>query len=202
MRHDFFASPDPLSSYVAGFIAADGTVNKDRPRVQITTHMSDQHHLEEMMRIVECPNKITDNRDGSVKVGITSRPWIADLAEHYSIVPNKSLVLQPPNLKRQADIRAFITGYIDGDGSMNYKRSGNWAYLRVNIVGTRQMLEWIAENLPDAGKISQHGEVSRLDWGHSRAFAIHNLLWNPRLPLLERKWGKPYKVWIGNEPSR
>lgn len=193
--HNFFSTPGQINSYWAGFIAADGCINTGSNRIQIVTHYNDIDHLRQLLTITNCPNKITINKDNSVKVGITSKQWQNDLRENYSIIPRKSLILGPPGIKGRQAIKAYIAGYIDGDGSIGYKRNKYWSYLTINIVGTKQLLTWINDSVSVPGTISPKENVFRLDWSNRKAFDIYNELWNPRLPILDRKWNKTYKIW-------
>lgn len=202
VSHDFFSTPDKLNSYWAGFIAADGCVNTGRNRVEIVTHNSDRVHLEQLRDLVSPENPIEFRKDGCVRLTVTSKQWKEDLNKHFNVTPAKSLTLQPPNLTKISHIKAFIAGYLDGDGHVGYKGSGNWQYLRVEIVGTKAVLEWMNVHLPGPGNIRAKENIYTLDYSNMKAFAVHNYLWNPQLPILNRKWDdKLYKRPVDNRST-
>lgn len=61
-------------------------------------------------------------------------------------VPNKSLILMPPNLKNKF-ISHFIRGYFDGDGSIG-RYDGR---LKFSLLGTNELLMWILNFFRDKG---------------------------------------------------
>jgi hypothetical protein len=122
---------------------------------------------------------------------------VNDLDVNFNIGPCKSLTLKPPEGLNKTQTKAFITGYIDGDGSWYHTGSGNWKYLRLGVVGTEQFLNWMADYLDGKTRVSSEKSYFRLTSEGRTAYDIHMQLWNPRLPLLDRKWGKHYKVWNG-----
>lgn len=72
---------------------------------------------------------------------MTSHDWTRDLKDIYNIINKKSLTLEPPNIKDEDIIKAFIIGYIDGDGTICF--IGKNKYLKIGIVGTKSFLTWI-----------------------------------------------------------
>lgn len=198
LDHEFFSVPNPINSYWAGFIAADGCVNTGRDRIEIVTHSDDAKHLAGFKELIGTSNKLQERNDGCVKLAVTSSQWRKDLSDNFNIIPQKSLTLEPPELKRAADRKAFIAGYIDGDGHIGIKKSstGAWGYIRIYIVGTKSVLEWIAEEVGVPAEVRPKDNIYAVEWSGWNAFKIYNDLWNPRLPILGRKWSdKTYKVW-------
>lgn len=198
LDHSFFSEVNQLNSYWAGFIAADGCVNTGRDRIEIVTHGDDALHLAGFKELIRTDNKLQIRTDGCVKLAVTSTQWREDLEANFNIHPKKSLTLLPPSLKRAADRKAFITGYIDGDGHIGVKRDAksSWGYIRIYIVGTKEVLEWIAKEVGVPAAVRPKENVFAVEWAGWNAYKIYNDLWNPRLPILGRKWtDKTYKVW-------
>lgn len=192
----FFNSPNINNSYWAGFIAADGCIT--RGRVQIEINSTDTEHLKGFLRDSGCnANIYHSERSNSVKISPRAEQWVNDLNDNFNIGPRKSLTLEPPKGLNKSQIKAYITGYIDGDGSWYYAGSGNWKYLTLGVVGTEPFLNWMSEHLNGNTSIYAEDSYFRLRSFGSTAHGIHMQLWNPRLPLLERKWGKNYKIWNG-----
>ena len=61
-------------------------------------------------------------------------------------VPNKSLILTPPNLKDKF-VSHFIRGYFDGDGSIG-KYEGR---IKFSLLGTNELLIWVLNFLKNKG---------------------------------------------------
>jgi hypothetical protein len=61
-------------------------------------------------------------------------------------VPNKSLILLPPNLTEEF-ISHFIRGYFDGDGSIG-KYNGRHKF---SLIGTNELLTWILKYFKNKG---------------------------------------------------
>jgi hypothetical protein len=196
VNHQFFETPNELNSYWAGFIAADGCITNGR--MQISINKTDEMHLRKFVDAVEGVINITYGKDNTVRVSVASTQWVEDLQRVFNIGPRKSLTLEPPANLNKRNRLAFITGYIDGDGCWRHgaqSKSGNWKYLILEVVGTDSFLNWMNDNLVANASIRKVDTYHVLSASCMRAFEIHNQLWNPGLPLLDRKWGKPYKVW-------
>lgn len=197
--HSFFAEPNRLNSYIAGFIAADGNVYKNEVGIQVAR--TDIVHLTKMMYCIAPRVVIKDYKKAGVCAAkFKSQQIVDDLAKNYNIGPNKSLTLGPPNLRRKSDIKAFITGYLDGDGSVFYpKGSGNWRYIAVNFTGAHDILEWTQAQLPHGARVEPgNGNCFVIRWSGKKAYDNHNHLHDPSLPILTRKWdGKVYKIYQG-----
>lgn len=198
-NHAFFEKPNRLNSYVAGFIAADGNVYKNEVSVQVAR--SDILHLTKMMHSVAPRLVIKDYADQGVCVAkFKSLQIVNDLDKVFNIGPAKSLTLGPPNLTRRQDIKAFIAGYLDGDGSVFYpKGKGNWRYINMNFTGAKDILSWVQAQLPNGARIENgNGNCYTIRWAGMKALENHNYLYDPTLPILVRKWeDKVYKIFQG-----
>jgi len=199
--HAFFSKVTPLSSYIAGFIAADGCIVNDRV-LQVSVNVKDQVHLQKMLKHMKSNANLGYGKDNTAKFSIPSTQIAADLLRHYNITPRKSLTLEPPNITGKDNIKAFISGYIDGDGCFRYgsrSKDGNWKYLVLEVIGTRRFLEWMNNNLPVTGSVRDIDTYARLALTCAKAYAAYNYLWDPSLPLLERKWDNRYKIYTGEK---
>jgi hypothetical protein len=209
-NNDFFAVPNILSSYWAGFIAADGCIRGSYLSIQLKSE--DGYHLERFAedtgftgRVAYAPpkkkkHKINGrvvNSSGSAQISVSccSR-WAADLLEHYSITPKKSLTLEhPKSLDWQCSL-AFIKGYLDGDGCVNIRKDGA---LGLHFYGTESTVGWIKDILEElAPPTSRQKEGIRFTssntWHYAisgeRAEVIARILAKLDTPELTRKWGK------------
>lgn len=104
----------PNANYWAGFIAADGCVDK-KGRIRFYLQLSDREHLEKFARFVGSDHKINLNEERNrCSIEFVCRPMAEDL-EYWGIYPNKSLTYEPP---AQYSNRHFVRGLFDGDGTI------------------------------------------------------------------------------------
>jgi hypothetical protein len=203
----FFLREKPEVYYSAGFIAADGNVDKNQSMIQIKIHQSDKAVLEKILAYSNGNNPI-HIYDKGVDKGLCSLRlnnffWVKDLKDKFNIVPNKSLILEPPNFDLAKTppelVKSFIIGYIDGDGGI-YRRK-NFNTLELYILGTKAMVEWLGKcftyyygteipakaiNQPNA-KINKVWRIVLI--GGKAQIILDDL---KQLPIykLERKWSK------------
>ena len=160
---DYFEQIDnPEKAYWLGFLMADGFIESKRTngnqKIGLTLGIKDKEHVEKFNKCLDStyPIKIYKgsgyNPDGLfAKLLITSQKMVDDLKRH-GIVENKTNIAQFPDsipIEYQID---FIRGYFDGDGSIYFDNMLK-AY-RIGMVGTKQLLEKIAEILDIKTKIS------------------------------------------------
>ena len=193
----FFAEPDPLNSYWAGFIAADGNVRGNK--LSIALAAKDAGHVAQFASDAGFTGRLWQ-RDGRCTVQICCPAYVADLARHFNITPRKSLTLKPPNINTAAEVRAFITGVIDGDGSITENRYRRYVRQRITVCGTAEMLSWIREHFdqwsPPDGR---HAAGVRRIPGKNlhmysvtarRAAEVGAALREVDVPRLARKWDR------------
>jgi hypothetical protein len=189
--------PNELNSYYAGFIAADGCILGDN-RLQISVTLNDELHLLKLIGDIESDKELTYSPlDNTVRLTLHSTHLVEDLRNNFNITNRKSLTYEPPTNIKGKNKKAFMSGYIDGDGCFRYgAQSGHsdWKYLILEVVGTKAFLDWFNTGLREAGSIRKVDNYYVLQSSCKKAWENHNHLWNPRLPLLERKWNKTYKV--------
>lgn len=136
---NFFSNITEISSYYAGFIAADGNIRSNYRNLTISIAEKDGYFLEEFLDHLNSDysiRKYTSHEFPSVSLTITSAQLCTDLAKHFNITPNKSSTYSPPLLK-QPYLDCFIMGLIDGDGSIGFSaRKTCKDSLYITFVGT------------------------------------------------------------------
>lgn len=140
---DFFDDVNLISSYWAGFIAAEGNINDVRHRIAIKLGDKDRKHLENFVTTVgytgtiyQIAAKGRSKPQVLLHINGASR-WVSSLRDNYCVTARKSLTLQPPiDLEEQNSI-AFIIGYIDGRGCISVDGDS------LQLVGTNDLLCWI-----------------------------------------------------------
>ena len=199
----FFKTPNLLNCYYAGFIAADGNINKERNLLSIGLSAKDENWLKTFQNDIEYNGKIRQvidrNKFKISSLAITSQCICNDLFYNFNVTPRKSLTLQPPKLEEEELINSFICGYIDGDGTIiKYKNVHHYDTLSVSLIGTLEMCTWIKHNLSkyvgDCGCIARKHELNKntytLSYSTKSARTIFEKLYSLDVPKLKRKWSE------------
>lgn len=190
LDESFFSKPTTLSSYWAGFLAADGcVVTSPRTEIRIGLNVKDIDHLRRFSLDCGYDGPIAIKKKNICNVTICSaHRWVEDLNNVFNIKPRKTFDLHPPNLTGDMAL-AYSIGFIDGDGC--------WAigggYLYLIVVGTKPILRWLAETWSGAGaKIGNPNlsfrKIWRLSLGGSKAESVRDILKEFDVPRLHRKW--------------
>lgn len=198
LNHSFFSIQTPISSYWAGFIAADGWIQergRGQDRISITLSRRDREHLERLGSTIGATtiNDFTSMSYGKMRafsrIDFVSDELSSSLASHFNITPRKSLTLQPPELSDEQCRLAFIAGYIDGDGSYAIDYTQNKP--KLIAIGTRAMCEYIDANLGCKSKIRVKGDQFEILYNNSNAVMARERYIHMELPFLRSK----YKRW-------
>lgn len=198
MNHDFFSEPNEINSYWAGFIAADGHIDKDSNRISIKLHAKDSGHVLMLQEDIEFTGSaVLSLTQSEVRLRFSSQQMKLDLSEKYNIGPRKTLTLEPPtNLSNKNMRLAYIAGYIDGDGSYCWQGRANHKRPTLAIYGTQAMLEWIRFELGDIDNAigyAPRDNLYSLSYTGNKALYAYSLFSDMALPFLERKrnyWDK------------
>ena len=197
----FFSEDNEKSFYWAGFIAADGNIEKYKPRLTISLSSIDRQHLEKFKNDLSFSGKIFDiiredkrinfnKKYNSSYIRITSRQIINDLSR-FNITSNKSKTYQfPEHLSDNKNIRHFIRGIIDGDGWI-YKNVGSST---IGLSGTLSCVNFIFNFLKDKLQINNGIIFERKDGLNIMRFTktkdntkIVNYLYDGANMFLDRK---------------
>lgn len=213
---NFWAEPNLINSYWGGFMATDGNIAKSGVRILLAA--KDVGHLEKFKKDckTENPIRIFKKSGGFAKsagdfccVSVnTNGRWHKDLENNFSVIPNKTIVLEPPKLENINLKLAYLKGYIDGDGSICFaNRKNARKELVVSICGASlPMIEWIKKEIDSItdGKgqsnknrkiriIKKEGYRDFYSYGKSglKAAVLFDYLSKLPTPVLARKWLKP-----------
>lgn len=188
-------------AYWLGFLAADGYVYQRKNSQAgnfcgINIHRKDKKHLEKFKLFMNSNVNIIDhiqtegfsNNTPMSKIVFNSNDMVNDLIDK-GVIPRKSLILQPPNISEEFYL-PFILGYFDGDGSIS-QGSNNEFY--INIVGTKEILEWINNILNISSKLEQRKETTKNNYyircgGCQKPYNIMKQLYNSVSVHLDRKY--------------
>ena len=147
---DYFKNQTSNMAYILGLLASDGNVAKKENQINICLNEEDYEILEKIRKEIKStrPIKVYSRNNGATqsKLVVFSSTMKKDLS-HYSIVPNKTFILQPPELLKKEYYIDYIRGYFDGDGSVYINSNG---IPGVNIGGaSKEMIEWIRKVLAE-----------------------------------------------------
>jgi hypothetical protein len=154
--HHLFSRDDERSFYLAGFIAADGSLqNRKYSKIlKITLSEKDYDHLYNIKNILKSnnpiikykvkPSKLVKSINNCVQLQIVSKDIYSDLSR-FNIVPNKTFIYYMPEwLINHPLINHFMRGYFDGDGSFSYCGLGPNRIVKqmsFNLLGTELFIK-------------------------------------------------------------
>ena len=203
INHDYFAKVTLESAYWAGFIAADGCLKGGFLRVRLSK--KDEAHLISGLKsalgfsgeIQSQGARTKGVRYESSLLKCKSTSIIRDLTRQFGVTPTKSEFLLPKKLLGEDFNKAFIVGFIDGDGCiLRTGRGGN--YMGLDLIGTEECLlyfsnllnEYFPTNKPIKVRPVKGVNAFRYRISGKRCTTILNSLMGLSLPRLERKWSK------------
>jgi hypothetical protein len=200
----FFKSPNLQNSYWAGLIAADGDVQVARSFVTLKLKQTDESLIELFRLAIGYSGEIlrytskVDPRTGKcydsslIRLGSCSE-LINDLKLNWNITGKKSLTLKALMITKRSLKLSYLIGLIDGDGHI--KRITHYKCLRLQLSGTRKILEWAKEIFDDlappkfrSSNVRPNGRMFDLIVTGRRAEIIAAELMKVPVGRLERKW--------------
>ena len=216
-EHIFSDYTSIVECYWAGFIAADGCITKrskdtEYNSLTITLGVKDINHLKALKKHLRADNKIstrlmndgTGNFHKSCEFRVGNREIVKDLYKNYNITPRKSLTLKPPPSLTKRQFKAFLVGYIDGDGCIGKYKSNRKTkfYTRLIIIGTEIFLNKILSFIKKEYKQDIKSKVRKkskcnayyVKFEGNYIIPILQNLKAINVPKLERKWNKVQKI--------
>jgi len=182
---EYFKIPNIENSYWAGFIAADGCVTGGYLKIML--QLPDIIILERFKTAIKYDGPIyIDKKRNRCSLEIHKKSIISDLYNIWSITERKSLTFKPPaqNLNDECFI-SFVVGIIDGDGSIYFEKN---SYLRISLLGTKDLLEWIKNRLQINSSLQKTGNIYKLRYSGKYANIFISKINNLKHTFLERKW--------------
>jgi hypothetical protein len=148
----FFDVLTPLSCYWAGFIAADGSIYAPNGNIRIGLSEKDKQQIELFKSAIKSSSPVrcfdTSNGYRCAQIDVYGAYECQQvLQKTFNITQAKSKTLRPPLLENEKDVRHFIRGYMDGDGSISFNQSSKSPHWTVSFVGTQEMLQWIKQQI-------------------------------------------------------
>lgn len=157
----FFEKKEKEFFYFLGLMASDGNVKNDRTISLSQSGEEGFKLLKNILNKIKSNHKITKYNNSNT-ITITDKK-IVKILEQYNIKPNKTLTYKLPKLNKN-ELKYFLQGYIDGDGSIGTYNNGNGVfYLTINLVGTKEFIEDLNNLIPIKGNIRKVKQCKNLN---------------------------------------
>jgi hypothetical protein len=206
-----FSNDSEHSFYWAGFLAADGSLQKRKHSkiLKLTLSEKDLSHLEKFKFFIQSnnpikkytikPTSLVKSVNYCVEIQIVSNKIYDDLSR-FNIVPNKTKTYEFPEWMIGHDlINHFMRGYFDGDGcisrcGLHSGRSVAQGYF--SILGTKDFVEkykLVLESQAElkTNKVCKKSSIFTVSYsGNNNIKKIYNFLYKNCNIFLERKRNK------------
>lgn len=205
----FFSKRDFITSYWSGFLYADGNVRTKGNCLKLEISILDIEHLKLFCTHIGVNHDrityiTTDNNEKFLKPAELCairlyHPQIKKDLEYWGVFPRKGSTWIEPQCKSIDELRGFVTGLIDGDGSINTFKNRHVIYLAISGE-TPELIKWLNDfALPKIGfnyKILSY-KVKNENWyavylalNKRRCRWLYEALKPYDFPCLDRKWSK------------
>lgn len=155
-NHQYFQTINRNSAWLLGFLASDGSIEKDRNVIKISLSAVDKEILEKIRKEIGLESEVKIYEDSSgfskCKIQWSSEQQKKDL-EKYGIIPQKTFKLKPPYLLDKTFIIDYLRGYWDGDGSITLNKNAYNSLQWQIISATKDILEFFVNYLNEVYEI-------------------------------------------------
>lgn len=203
-----FSEYNLLSCYWAGFIAADGCIDKNHGRynmLRVHLNRQDEEHLFKLKDYLKYTGEIKqrparkNTKESSIITICKAEKIISDLYTKFNITPKKSLTYKPPSIKQLGleNSLAFLGGYIDGDGCVHYNKTKH--KFSISIVGTSSTMSFI-KDISDIilykytsniiSSVNIFPTYCQFSLTNYKSLVFLYNIYKLDLPVLDRKWDK------------
>lgn len=207
-----FEELDEYSCYWGGFLAADGNVDSKK-RIRLMLQYDDMGHLEKFKELLGATYAISYNTDqyNRCSFEFTHRKMCEDLERNFNIVPNKTDKLKFPKHLTVEQLRHYIRGYFDGDGSIcesfSNKNSITATLYTTFASGCKEyadeLFNFLQKTLHLNGNNQDYVTKSQLKFNTNDSITLLNWMYNNCNVYLDRKYAKYLEIVLnGNRLTR
>ena len=216
VNDDYFGTYTLENCYYAGFIAADGNINKKQNKLTIGLSIKDKDFLVKFLENIESDYKVhtgmTREVFGYASVVVLSPKMCEDLEQNFNITPHKSFSLLPPNITDKQMLDSFIIGLIDGDGTISYTkkklkdgRCSDRFY--ISLIGTEEIITIVKNRFEEIlghktsnlhNKKEHTGNTYTIRVSDKSARTLFEHFYGFNVPKLDRKWKPEYHEYCLN----
>ncbi|OQR56704.1 LAGLIDADG family homing endonuclease [Bacillus sp. CDB3] len=119
ITEDYFKTWSNNMTYILGFIAADGVIQKENQCVSVS--QKERDILEDIKKELNTNQPLYQNKKtGVYMLNINSKTIKDDVMNIHGIMPCKSLNIKFPFVPEEY-LHHFVRGYFDGDGYVKYE---------------------------------------------------------------------------------
>ena len=208
LNHHYFDRLDNVSTYILGFIFADGNVSwnpkKSYRALTITASAKDKNHLERIRRLMEITKPLTYSKSTNSYRLIANSKYLCKKLMSLGVVPKKTLKVKFPDYIPNKQLKHFIRGVIDGDGNVRYVDRKRSPYFEITVAsGSKDFLVGMRNKILDELKISAtprniNGNTFVLQYTCKRAKKLGRWIYSDANIYLRRKFLEYRKSRGGN----
>lgn len=203
---NFFSVPTLENCWVSGFLASDGNINKEKNTIRLELNQKDDYILKTIKTLTDSDSKIfyyskpkyqkPNEFIHCCRLSITSKQMVEDLRKNFNVIEGKTRRLGPPKNLTNEQKLAFIIGYVDGDGSINFRSDTNDVRFYI-CSSSLAIMEWIRDVINKNFNIFMNirtysdGRLYQMSANCKKALKIINKLRQIQCPRLARKWDSP-----------
>ena len=204
-NYNYFKNIDnEHKAYWLGFIFADGSINKYNRQYSLTIELNkiDLNHLKKFRYDIESNSPITTrkNRNSMCAIRISKKETINDLST-YGCIENKTYdgLFTNKIFNLSAELKkAFIRGYLDGDGYIDKKRY-RIIYTIKSLELTKQLQQLIKEVCNISFRIRKEKKYYRLVIENKKdTLKFLDIVYKNATIFLNRK----YETYLIKQPSQ
>lgn len=197
VNESFFQELNEMSSYVLGYIYADGNIawnpEKGYQSLTITAAEKDKSHLECIRNELESTKPLLYSPKTKSYRLIVCNKFICQNLMALGVFPRKSLTVAFPQFLSREQLPHFLRGVIDGDGNVRYVKRDRSPYFEITIAsGSKQFCDGFVEAVQqmtgisaNIRKVGKHTYV--IQYSCSRGKKLANFIYSSASLFLERK---------------
>lgn len=198
-NQDYFSHQSENMAWLLGFLAADGSIEKNRNVIKLSLSSIDKEILEKIREEIQLESPVKDYITSGgyfvSKIQWSSEKHKKDLSQ-YGVIPQKTFLLKPPTKLERKYFKDYIRGFWDGDGSIVINRN-NYNSLTWEIgSATKEILDFINDffyeeyGIPKVNihKIRRKEDFYLLMYSTTASLKIYDIFYqNPNALSLARK---------------
>lgn len=195
LNYDFFDDWTEMSTYLLGFIMADGYIHLADDKTQrnilsIEVSRRDSDIIYKIAQVLAFRGRLTYT-DSSIGIQISNRHIIEQVAEKGIPIKNKSFSAKFPNNIPENMLKHFIRGLIDGDGWCQFTEFQGTLAFNIGFCGTYDMIQGVRSHLnidcADIQIVSNTNNNFKFNVRGHRGFQIASWLYDDAVIYLDRK---------------
>jgi hypothetical protein len=196
---DLFETLNEDSCYWGGFLAADGNVDSKK-RIRLMLQYDDIGHLEKFKETLKSTHSISYNIEKYYRCSFefTHAKMCEDLYRNFNIIPNKTNNLKFPIHLNEEQLKHYIRGYFDGDGSVcesfSNRNSLTATLYTTFATGSKEfandLFYFLQQTLGLRGNNQDYGTKNQLKFNTNDSILLLTWMYKDSSVFLDRKYIK------------